>query len=426
MGYIFLYKSSIAYRFHHVLTSFYGFWNLDFFRYILPPFCISPNLKLIHITFLYYISAFYPLCLICITWICIELHFRHFKPIVWLWSKVTRCLSKRLTVKLDYSNSLISVFATFFLLSYAKIVFTIGRSIRFTLIPKNAVIMNNHSLYTHQLSGDPSIAYFSRKHLPLVIILIFTVLFAILPPTLLLTLYPVKVLRSLLFKSHLSTRTIAALNMFVEKYYSCYRDGTDGGKDMRSLVSMYFLLRLLISILYIGTFFSIKHTFDATAVLYAGCGLMIALVRPYKRAYMNIIDALILGIMALIAVTLDNYVVQESSDILNLICALIICTFSFIPLLSLVGFITYKLLKCPLMMNFSTRLPCLSNISSRSEPVVANESARQENSSSSSDTELLDVPCPKQYDGEHTNHVSTDYIQHEDTPNQKFVLYVSQ
>ena len=79
-----LHKSSITYRFLQVLTNFYGFWNLDFFRYILPPFCISPNLKLIHITFLHYISAFYPLCLICITWICIELHFHHFKPIVCL------------------------------------------------------------------------------------------------------------------------------------------------------------------------------------------------------------------------------------------------------------------------------------------------------------------------------------------------------
>ena len=207
----FLYESSFAYRFLDVLTSFYGFWNLDFFRYILPPFCISPNLKLIHITFLYYISAFYPICLICITWICIELHFRHFKPIVWLWSKVTRCLSKHIKVKPDYSNSLINVFATFFLLSYAKIVFISSK----ILSPTNAVIMKNYSSHTNQLAADPSIGYFSKDHLPFVIVSIFILLCAVLPPTLLLTLYPVKLLRSLLFKSHLSTRTIAALNMLL-------------------------------------------------------------------------------------------------------------------------------------------------------------------------------------------------------------------
>ena len=51
------------------IVSFYDIWNLDFFRYIIPPFCISPNLKLIHMLFMSYISALYPVCLIIITWI---------------------------------------------------------------------------------------------------------------------------------------------------------------------------------------------------------------------------------------------------------------------------------------------------------------------------------------------------------------------
>lgn len=32
----------------------------------------------------------------------------------------------------------------------------------------------------------------------------------------------------------------------MEKFYSCYRDGLDGGKDMRFLASFYFLLRILV------------------------------------------------------------------------------------------------------------------------------------------------------------------------------------
>ena len=58
--------------------------------------------------------------------------------------------------------------------------------------------------------------------------------------------------------------------------------------------------------------------------------------------------------------------------------------------------------------------------------MVANEFAQRENSGSGIDTELLDVLCPNQYDGELTNHASTDYIQHEDIPNQKLEVYVSQ
>ena len=216
--------------------------------------------------------------------------------------------------------------------------------------------------------------------------------------------------------------------MFVEKYYSCYRDGTDGGKDMRSLASMYFLLRLLTDLVIAAndTFFNTGHTFNVVAVLFAGCSLMIALVRPYKKAYMNIIDALILGIMALIALTLANYFVQESSDLLDLFYALVTCIFVFIPLLGLTGFIAYKILKHllkRLIKNFKTfnsRLLCLSNTSDHNESTVANEFAHQENSSGgSSDTELLDALHPKQYDGEMANYTSADYIQHEDIPNQK-------
>ena len=425
-------RSSVAYNFFRILITFYGFWNLDFFRYILPSFCISPKLKLIHITFLHYVSAFYPLCLICITWICIELHFRDFKPIVWLWSKVTRCFSKYTNTTLDYSNSMINMFATFFLLSYAKIVFT-----SFVLLEsRRALIMNNYSLYTDQLvAEDPSIGYFSKEHLPFVILSMFVLLFAILPPTLLLTLYPIKIFRSLLFKSHLSTRTIASLNIFVEKYYDCYRDGTHGGRDMRSLVSMYFLLRLFVKLPIGDTFFGTVAIF--IAVLYGGCSLMIALVHPYKKAYMNIIDALILGIMALIAVVLEKYYVQEGYSLLISFYALIISILISLPLLGLAGFITYKIIKGPLEkltkkrnIPFFTRLQLyFNNNNGRSEPEAVNEEvAEHENlDMGDGDPELPDrVLRPKQYDGQMMN---CTYTQYEDIPRQTphaLEVYVSQ
>ena len=56
-----------AYTLVLIMATFYGFWNLDFFRYILPPFCVSTELKQIHIVLIDYISAFYPLYVSCIT-----------------------------------------------------------------------------------------------------------------------------------------------------------------------------------------------------------------------------------------------------------------------------------------------------------------------------------------------------------------------
>jgi hypothetical protein len=116
------YGSSMIY-FVKLITSIYGIWNLDFFRYLIPPFCISLDLKLIHIFSLYYISAFYPLVLIGITWVCIELHSRNFKPLTWIWGRIKKCCyCKRRQV--DSKSTIIDVFATFFLLSYTKLLFT--------------------------------------------------------------------------------------------------------------------------------------------------------------------------------------------------------------------------------------------------------------------------------------------------------------
>jgi len=47
-----------------VILTEYGFWNLDYFRYFIPPFCVSQELKNIHVLALQCVSAFYPLLLI--------------------------------------------------------------------------------------------------------------------------------------------------------------------------------------------------------------------------------------------------------------------------------------------------------------------------------------------------------------------------
>ena len=142
----------------HIIVTFYGFWNLDFFRHILPPFCISPELKHMHVVLIDYISAFYPLCLISITWIIIKLHFHNFKPVVWRWSKLSKCscIQDR---NVSRSNSLIDVFTTFFLLSYSKLVYTSS----LILYPLNVVMYRNTNFSNnHFLSAaDARTDYFS-------------------------------------------------------------------------------------------------------------------------------------------------------------------------------------------------------------------------------------------------------------------------
>ena len=53
-----------------------GIWNLDFFRYLIPPFCASDQISPLHVITLEYVVAFYPLLLTVVVYICIQLHAR--------------------------------------------------------------------------------------------------------------------------------------------------------------------------------------------------------------------------------------------------------------------------------------------------------------------------------------------------------------
>ena len=339
------FANHVVFHFIQVYITFYGIWNLDFIRYILPPFCVSESFKNIHIIVIGYVSAFFPLCLIFITWIAIKLHYYNFKPIVWLWSKVQKCACSRAqdhSHEISRSNSLIDVFTTFFLLSFSKLVYTSTR----ILLPLKAMVYVNKTIdessTSYHLSEDPSINYFKGEHRSYALISIF-ILLMILPPVALLILYPINMFRSLLFKCHLSTRKIASLNIFVEKYYSCYRDGTGGGRDMRSLASMYFILRVIAILVFQLT--SLDTSLTVSVVLYTSYGIIIALIRPYKKTYMNVTDTLIMANLALLALMVNKLYLEDSNTKLGLFYAIIIAIFSVLPLLSLTGFIAYRILR---------------------------------------------------------------------------------
>ena len=68
-------------------------------------------------------SAFYPLFLVILTFVCIELHARNFRPLVILWKPVHKYFAN-CRRKLDPKSSIIAAFATFASLSFSKILAT--------------------------------------------------------------------------------------------------------------------------------------------------------------------------------------------------------------------------------------------------------------------------------------------------------------
>ena len=170
----------------------YRVFNLEFGHYLIPQFCVSSKLKSIHLACFGYISAFYPIFLIFLTWVCVELHGCNFRPLVWLWRPFHRCFIQFRQGR-DTKSDIIDVFTTFFLLSYGKIMY------QTLLLTSNHKINNinesGQSSFIYQYLVDQSILYGSKYYLSFAIpAALISLVFNALPP-LLLILYPNRAFR---------------------------------------------------------------------------------------------------------------------------------------------------------------------------------------------------------------------------------------
>ena len=337
-----------------LILAFYGIFNLDFMSNEVPPFCVSSHLSLYHRAILGYITAFYPMLLIVVTWICVELHDRNFRVIVYLWRPFHRCFV-RLRRGWDTKNDLIDVFATFFLLSYMKILY------------QTIFLLSSNHVYTYSLNGnysysdhvpdvDNTISITSAQYITTVstVALIF-LLFNILP-VLLLILYPFGMFRKMLSKLRLDR---ISLMIFIEKFHCCYRDGLDGKRDMRSFSGIYFFL-FFCSVLSGGKFhhhFGFKKwfTFGLTCLIMF---LLIALCRPYKKMYVNVCDTLLLFHLATIFYILSQNNIKHFVPLMQ---SLIL--FPFILLLFVICF-KFMFKPCTSLLVMCLR-KCFRNIKSR-------------------------------------------------------------
>ena len=281
-----------------IILGLYGLFNLDFFHFVLPPFCISSRIKPVHIAFLGYVSVLYPILLIFLTWLCVELHGYNFRPIVWIWRPFHRCCVK-LQRSWDNKNDIIDVFVTFFLLSYHKCLY------QFVLLLSSQPLRNYNSTMGHtvhisiytRIMADLSVTTESAEHIPYAVTAgIITILFYVLP-TLLIMLYPIKVFRHLLSKCHLD---FIAINIFVDKIHGDYKNGLDGGRDMRSLSGLYFILRVVLALSSGAKYHGVHDSYAIACGILLGSALMVALLKPYNKSYMNYLDTLLLANYVLI------------------------------------------------------------------------------------------------------------------------------
>ena len=215
-----------ASRFVLPVLTLYGFFNMDFFVYIVPPFCISNKMSIFAVIALDYVVALYPLTLVAMIYLLIEIHDRG----CWLFNCLWKLFHKFLFYfrkSWDIKGSIINAFATLYVLSFTKVVST---SVRFMLTTD---VQNMCGIYYHKthLYYNASCSLFQPCHHPYAY-LMFTVFTAvILLPTLYMFLHPCKLFHKC---SCFNLRIMLLPHEIAKKFHHSFKDGTqEGSLDCR-------------------------------------------------------------------------------------------------------------------------------------------------------------------------------------------------
>ena len=290
-------------RLSYPLFTLYGVWNLEFLRNILPGICLHEGLHTLHILVINYVKALYPMVLLGVCYICVQLYDRNFRLLHILWAPFRKCQ------KMIYKNhkpktSIVDAFATLIILSYTKFMY-----VSFPLVNLISVyeVGGNDTdadpmLQKYRYYFDPAqIVHHSTANivyflLGVIILVVFVGFFPIF-----LVLYPLWFVQACI--SRLRPRLQLSFRTFADAFLGAFRDGTDGGggggRDCRSFAGLYFILRILFMSLYAGimdpTVGYLIQQIVCTFALF-----LFGLVRPYKTDFYNYLDMAFFGLLALV------------------------------------------------------------------------------------------------------------------------------
>ena len=315
-----------------------GFWNLDFFRSIIPPFCISSQLSNMQALFLEYVYVFFPLCLIVFTVICIELHDKNFKPLVLAWKPFHKFFV-RFQNTWDPTASIINSFSTFTLLYTSKLLFVSSYSIYQTkfyhLKPLSSFKITEYYEYFDPNNKVHSKHYWQFVSCSIIILSVFFVC-----PTLLLCLYPLKIFRRFLHHC-LPSKWQLLLYTFIDTFQGHYKDGTDGTRDYRLFSAVHLILLGLIVAFRMHLRINLYATLPALVVCIVG-SLLFALLRPCKKKSANVIQSLLMALTALVLLTLLPSL-SSPTDMYASLLTTFMCI--LIPHVGFGGYVVYRVVK---------------------------------------------------------------------------------
>ena len=265
------------------LLCVYSIWNLDLGRSALPNLCLGNNIGSMHAIAFQYFTALYALVLIIVVYVLVQLHGRNFRLIVWLWRPFGMCFS-HFQRHLDAKASIIDAFATFLLLAYSKLALT-----SIMLLTYTPLINVTDSVVGYTLFYDGTVAYFGESHISLAIIAIVVIVLFIALPPIALIVYPFQCVQKCLSRYRLNRPALVA---FMDAFQGCYKDGTNGTRDLRFFSAVYMLLRVLLYALHFSLSRYELYSRMLYSILLIAAILVVftAVFRPYKKNLYNNID----------------------------------------------------------------------------------------------------------------------------------------
>ena len=240
-----------------LLGPFYSLWNLDPLRSAFPDICL--NVDTLQAFALDACIAVYPLVLILLSYLLFELYDHNVWFIVFIW-KPFYWLLRLFHDNWDIRTSVIDSFATFFLLSFVKVLTVSTDLMFFTSVHE---LLSNKSHY--RLYYDANVQFFRGHHLPYALLSSTLLIFLIIIPTLILIFYPFQ-----WFQRCLSYYQIRwhFLHAFVDSFQGCYKDGTEPGTcDLRWFSVYGLVLRFGMCFTYALTFSSMYYIYFLLVIL---------------------------------------------------------------------------------------------------------------------------------------------------------------
>lgn len=275
----------------HLSLVLSGVWNLEFFRFIIPPFCISERMTAVHQQMLGFMSVIYPLTLVLMTYLIVELSARC--------NVMNRCVRiHRFVIAFNVEHSVIHVFATFTMLSMFS---TLCQG--YAILQTSRVFDMIGTVLESVLYIYPNIVMFSYNHLPYVFASVTLVLILVISPSLVVCIYPTKIYTKL--SHHLSARKQLVIKIFVETVNNGFKDGLNNTHDYRMLLPIFILLAFAFSLLMSLLPHYGWNGFPPLTIgtIFAFASFLVAFLRPCKTLLANMslsFHLLLVGIMSLL------------------------------------------------------------------------------------------------------------------------------